>query len=108
MSGIRSVHAFFIVAMKRSLWKLFRHEQAEARQVAAFLHGDPPPTSHGLLQGRLPRTQCRRGHLFTPETTVYIGPRRTCRICRNARAAVRGRAARAAVSGRVLEMVAVP
>lgn len=82
MERIAQPCAFFRRATKLALYKIFRHEKAERENTAAFLAGDPPPTSIGLKAGRLPQTHCRRGHALTEENLAYTGPRRTCRICR--------------------------
>lgn len=92
---IRNLHSFFLVAIRRALFKLFRHEQSEREQVTAYLAGDPPPTAAGLQMGRQMQTHCRRGHLFTEDNLAYIGSRRTCRMCKRSREAKAARAGRA-------------
>lgn len=94
---IANAAAFFRCAIKRALYKIFRHEKAERENTAAWLAGDPPPSAPGLKLGRLPQTHCRRGHPLTEENLTYVGPRRTCRTCFRARTALAARTRRAAM-----------
>lgn len=88
---IATPSAFYRCAIKRALYKIFRHEKAERENTAAFLAGDPPPTAIGLKAGRLPQTHCRKGHPLTEENLTYVGPRRTCKTCFRARTALAAR-----------------
>lgn len=84
-----NVEVFFRVAIKRALWKIYRHEKSDREQSFAFLQGDPPSTMVGLLKGRekmnVRQVQCRRGHEFTEDNIAYIGERRTCKMCKRTR-----------------------
>lgn len=52
-------------------------EAADARRLAKHpLSGQPNPASLNAA-----KTQCIRGHAFTPENTYTYGTRRSCRTC---------------------------
>jgi hypothetical protein len=87
LETIENPVAFFWIATKRALYKIFRHERAEMEQTLAWLRGDPAPTAQGLENGRLTHTHCRRGHPLIEGNLAYIGPRRTCRTCKRRREA---------------------
>ena len=78
----RCVKTMLVVAVKRSLYKIFRHERAEQEQVGAWLQGDPPFTTAALARGRTTHTHCRRGHPLEEGNLATVGPRRTCLMCR--------------------------
>lgn len=107
--SLTNPRGFWCVAIKRALAKLWRHEHAEHRLVAAYLRGDPPPTQFGLAIGRAlvnrRRSQCRRGHALSEDNLAFIGDRRTCRTCKRAREAQAARATRAARKESVMQTV---
>ena len=74
--------AFFRCAIKLAFYKIMRHERAEREQVASWLAGDPPHTQKALTGRRVPQSHCRRGHALVEENLSWIGPRRTCLMCR--------------------------
>ena len=86
---IHNIEPFFHVAMKRALWKIYRHEQSEREQIEAYIQGDPSPSMKGLLIGRetqnIRQAQCRRGHELVEGNLAYISGRRTCRTCKRMR-----------------------
>lgn len=96
--SIRNAQAFYRVAIRRALYKIFRHEQAEREQTARFLAGDPPSTAAGLAMGRHTQTHCRRRHELSEENCCYIGKRRTCRTCKREREARAARVRYAALT----------
>lgn len=84
---IRDIIGFYKVAIKRALYKIFRHNKAELKYalMSELERSTVSSADAALKLGRLKHTTCRKGHLWSPETTAYIGPRRTCRICKQAR-----------------------
>lgn len=78
---VENPRGFYRTAIKRAVYKLYRHDSREREHIALYLAGRPPKHYAGLAFGRFPRTHCRRGHLFTPDTIKMVGARRTCRIC---------------------------
>lgn len=92
---INNPAAFFRCAIKRALYKIFRHQRAERENTAAYLAGDPPPSSQALKLGRLPQDNCRRGHPLTEDNLTYVGARRTCKTCFRTRTAAAARLRRA-------------
>jgi len=93
--GIVNIHGFYRLSIKRELYKLYRHEQAEARNISAWIYNDPVPMQVGLANGRKKLPTCRKGHEWKEETIVYIGGRRTCLICKRIREAIGARRKRA-------------
>jgi hypothetical protein len=84
--GIRDIRGFFVVAIKYALYKIFRHEASERRTIESYMNGDPIPQQIGLQRGRLKHEMCRKGlHVLTEENSAYIGVRRTCKACKQAR-----------------------
>lgn len=84
--SIRDVRSFFIVAIKYALYKIYRHEVAERKNIEAYLNGDPIPQDKGLRYGRLKHERCKKNlHVLTEENSAYIGVRRTCRQCKRLR-----------------------
>ena len=82
--------AFYHVAIKRALWKIFRHEKADRKTSLAFLNGDPPASEIGLRAGRklmnVRRSHCRNGrHELVEGNLTYVGGRRTCLACKRIR-----------------------
>lgn len=53
---------------------------AMGRYDFAGIWGGLNDTGRAMLRADLPE-RCRRGHLFTPETTRWSGPTRVCRVC---------------------------
>ncbi len=96
IASILNPVAFFRVAIKRSLWKLFRHEVAERRNVEHFLNNDPVPAHVGLPQGRLKHSHCKNGHALEEPNLIYIGTQRACKTCKRTREAAWYRARRKA------------
>jgi len=82
---IRNTVGYFYVAIKSSLYKLYRHEQSERKNVQAFINNDPIPMQTGLAMGRLKSDTCRRGHEWKEENIFYVKDRRGCLICKRAR-----------------------
>lgn len=74
---------------KYSLYKIYRHEQAEKKCVDMFLSNTAIPRHTALAQQRkirnVKQTYCNKGHELTPENRAPCGTRTTCRICRRAR-----------------------
>ena len=92
ISNIRNNIAFFHVAIRRALYKLFRHEKAERENIEHYLNDDPIPAHRGLVNGRgLKLPTCRKGHEWKIETISYIGKQRTCRICKREREKIAAR-----------------
>lgn len=83
---IRDEERFFRVAIKRALYKLWRHARADHLLNWKFLDGMPSPYAEGLAEGQKANVRqafCRRGlHELTSETTVMAGERRACLICK--------------------------
>ena len=87
---IHDVRGFFVVSMKYALIKIFRHEASERRNIEAYINNDPIPTQIGLWAGRQKHETCRKGlHPLVEGNLVYIGVRRTCRACKQARERVK-------------------
>lgn len=83
---IKDMRSFCIVAIKYALYKIFRHEVAERRNIESYLNGDPVPAHVGLVMGRQKQEWCRKKlHMLTDENSAYIGIRRTCRQCKRQR-----------------------
>lgn len=79
---IKDIRGLCIVATKRSLFKIFRHESAERRNIEHYINGDPVPIQVGLQYGRQKLTKCRKGlHEMIEENLTYVGTRRTCLAC---------------------------
>ena len=87
--NIYNEKAFFCVAMKRALYKIYRHEQSEREQISAYINGDPPYTMQGLRKGMALRcirqSHCKRGHELIEGNLAYVGIRRTCLTCKRIR-----------------------
>lgn len=92
----RCVKTMLVVAIKRSLYKIFRHEQSQREQTGAWLAGDPPFTAAALAKGRLKKTHCRRGHPMIEGNLRTVGPQRTCLTCSRDNDRVRARRHKAA------------
>ena len=71
-------------ATKQSFWKIRRDQYRHALLNRDAITGRDSPTQINLLKRweHGPRTACLRGHPFTEDNIVMIGPRRTCRICK--------------------------
>ena len=80
--SIRDIVGYIRHAMKYALYKIFRHERAERQNIQAFVNNDPIPMLKGFVPGDVPHRTCRKGHVWSEHTTVYIGKQRTCGICR--------------------------
>lgn len=79
--------AFLRTAVRRAIYKLWRHAQAEQRQVQAYSQGDGSDYLKGLNLSplRKPQSHCRRGHELTDTNVVFMGANktvRTCKVCR--------------------------
>ena len=92
LTNNRDIHnerAFFRVAMKLALYKIYRHEKSEREQVSAYLNGDPPYTMEALRKGaalrRVIQSHCKRGHELIEGNLAYMGNRRTCLTCKRKR-----------------------
>jgi hypothetical protein len=105
--ALRNPLAFYRVAIRFALYKIFRAMKNEAVRQMAWLHDEPVPMQRGLPLGRLPHETCRRGHRLSEENVAYIGTRRTCRTCKRERERLAARARRnvapAATSGLVVQ-----
>lgn len=85
MCEIKDTISFFHVAIRRALYKIFRHERVEKDNIQAFINNDPTPTQiafKNLEKGREKLPTCRRGHEWKTETIIYVGKQRTCKICK--------------------------
>ena len=84
--NIQNVCGFLKVSMKYALYKLYRHEDAERRNVGHYIQDDPIPQQVGLVVGRQKHEMCRKGlHRLIDGNLAYIGTRRTCRACKQIR-----------------------
>jgi hypothetical protein len=82
---IRNIVGYFYVAIKASLYKLYRHEKSERKNVQAFINNDPIPMQTGLAMGRGKSNTCKRGHEWKEEHIFYVQGRRGCLICKKTR-----------------------
>ena len=73
---------FLRTAIRRSVYKFWRHEQSMQAIAASYTAGEGPHATLPLKQGRLPHTHCRRGHELTPENIIYAGKNQTGRTCK--------------------------
>jgi len=73
---------FLRTAIRRSVYKFWRHEQSMQAIAAGYTAGEGPHATLSLKQGRLSHTHCRRGHEFTPDNIVYVGKNHTGRTCK--------------------------
>ena len=81
---------FLRTAIRRSVYKLWRHEQAVSAIATSYTAGEGPHATLALQKGRQVHTHCRRGHEFTPDNIIYAGKNhtgRTCKQCAQARRA---------------------
>jgi len=74
--------AFLRTAIRRSVYKYWRHEYSMQATAASYVAGEGPQHVLALKQGRLPHTHCRRGHEFTPDNIVYMNKAKTSRTCK--------------------------
>lgn len=83
---IKNLCGFLKVSIKYALYKWYRHEEAERRNIQHYLNNDPIPQHVGLVMGRQKHSMCRKGlHRLIDGNLAYIGDRRTCRTCKQLR-----------------------
>jgi hypothetical protein len=94
--NVENPEHYLMRAIKYSVLKIYAHEQAEARNVEAYLHDDAPPCSDILRKGResidrsaprAKRTHCHKGHALTDDNLIMIGGKRSCKQCGRERTA---------------------
>lgn len=79
---IRSIIGLCSVCIKSSLYKIFRHEAIERKNIEHFINNDPIPLQKNLVHGRQKHSKCRKGlHDMVEENLTYVGTRRTCLAC---------------------------
>jgi len=76
---------FLRTAIRRSVYKYWRHENSMQATVASYLAGEGPQYVSALKLGRLPHTHCRRGHELTPDNIIYVRKNHTGRTCKQCR-----------------------
>lgn len=87
---IKDIRGFCIVAIKYALYKIFRHETSERRNIEAYINNDPIPMQAGLVHGRMKHEMCRKGlHRLIDGNLAYVGIQRTCRACKRERERVK-------------------
>lgn len=80
--NIRNIVGLCSVAIRMSLYKIFRHEATERKNIEHFINNDPIPAQKGLVYGRLKLVKCRKGlHEMVDSNLTYVGTRRTCLAC---------------------------
>lgn len=95
VDDIKNIPTFFRVSIRRALYKIFRHERAERKNIQAYINNDPVPMQIGLVWGRKKREVCLTGrHKLVDGNLSYIGKQRTCRMCKREREARDARARR--------------
>lgn len=84
--NIQNVCGFIKTSIKYSLYRWYRHEDAERRNIEHYLNNDPIPQHVGLVMGRQKHEMCRKGlHRLIDGNLAYIGKQRTCRQCKRER-----------------------
>ena len=84
--ALHNVCGYLKVATKYALYKVYRHEDAEQRNIQHSYQNDPIPQHVGLSIGRQKHEWCRKGlHRLIDGNLAYIGIRRTCRACKQLR-----------------------
>lgn len=80
---IKNVVGLCSVATKMSLYKIFRHEATERKNIEHFINDDPVPAQRGLAHGwGVKLLKCRKGlHEMVESNLAYVGTRRTCLAC---------------------------
>lgn len=78
----QNIAGFLRTAIRRNVYKLWRHEHAMSTVATAYMAGEGPQSTLALQKGRLPHTHCRRGHEFTVENVIYAGKNHTGRTCK--------------------------
>lgn len=79
---IQNVQALGIVVIRKALHKIWRHEQAERKNIEHYINNDPIPAQQGLEYGRQKQLKCRKKlHDLVEGNLVYVGARRTCLSC---------------------------
>ena len=81
---IRDARGYYRRAIKYSLYNYYRNHQARVLYERAWALDAPSQNHANLAKGRTRRTHCQKGHEYTLETTVAIGPGRTCVLCKRA------------------------
>lgn len=83
---IQDIRGFCIIAIKYALYKIFRHEVSERRNIESYINGDIIPMQVGLVKGRVKRERCRKElHDLVEGNLAYISGQRTCRACKQER-----------------------
>lgn len=79
---IQNIIGLCIVAIRRALYKIFRHEKTERENIEHYINGDPVPAQVGWKRGSVRQEKCRKGlHDLVEGNLVYVGARRTCQAC---------------------------
>lgn len=80
--NIQNIIGLCSVCIKSSLYKIFRHESIERKNIEHFINNDPIPALQNLVHGRQKHSKCRKGlHDMVEENLTYVGARRTCLQC---------------------------
>jgi hypothetical protein len=84
---IQNTVGYYAVAIKRALWKVYRHKNAEDHGALIFLSNNAIQNHRGLEKGRGVKLEfCRKNlHKLTPDNLSFIGQRRTCKACKQIR-----------------------
>lgn len=79
--------AYLRTVVRRAIYKLWRHAQAEQGQVLAYSQGDRSAYAKGLALSPMRKSQshCRRGHALTEDNLVFMGANKTARTCKTCR-----------------------
>lgn len=80
---IREFVSLMAYRTRMCLYKIFRHEQVERKNIEHYINGDPIPAQRGLTHGwGVKLLKCRKGlHDMVEENLTYVGTRRTCLAC---------------------------
>lgn len=80
---VQNILALGTIAIRRSLCKIFRHENTERKNIEHYINNDPVPAQRGLVHGwGVKLLKCRKGlHEMVESNLAYVGTRRTCLVC---------------------------